>query len=78
MRTTQMKLFMDAKTKIALSQMRDHFMMFGRNGRWGTCASCPRDSMGNVYPEFCDYTEREDHRLEAIDLAKMWEILYEK
>ncbi len=36
-----------------------------RNGRWGTCAACPRTSAGEVYPEFCTYSDRYDHQLGA-------------
>jgi hypothetical protein len=45
------------------------FKQFIRNGRWGTCAGCPRDEDGNVYPEFCGYTERYDHQLNIDGLA---------
>jgi tRNA(His) 5'-end guanylyltransferase len=37
-----------------------------RNGRWGTCADCPRIS-GKVYPEHCQFTDRYDHLLTAKD-----------
>jgi hypothetical protein len=36
---------------------------FARNGRWGTCASCPRTRDGDVFPEFCEHTGRYDHQL---------------
>jgi hypothetical protein len=49
------------------------FVMFGRNGRWGTCASCPRDVNGNVYPEMCEYTERYDHNLTLGSLVEQYE-----
>lgn len=51
-------------------EMKDHFVMFSRNGRWGTCASCPMDSNGMKYPEFCDYTKRSDHQLDVKELAE--------
>ena len=35
-----------------------------RNGRWGTCVSCPRID-GEVFPEKCEYTKRYDHNLEV-------------
>jgi hypothetical protein len=54
---------MDKKTKFALDYHRGSFQMFLRNGRWGTCMDCPRDSEGNGYPEFCSNTERHDHHL---------------
>lgn len=33
-----------------------------RNGRWGTCVSCPRAER-KVYPELCPNTKRYDHQL---------------
>lgn len=36
-----------------------------RNGRWGTCAECPRAEDGSPLPETCKNTNREDHRLGA-------------
>lgn len=53
------------------SEMSSHFRMFARNGRWGTCGGCPRDSEGNAYPEFCEFTKRHDHKLTVDDLAEM-------
>jgi hypothetical protein len=50
-------------------QMKDGFLQFYRNGRWGTCAGCPRDTENKAYPEFCAATERYDHQLTAEDLA---------
>lgn len=35
-----------------------------RNGRWGTCVSCPRED-GEVFPEKCEHTKRYDHNLEV-------------
>jgi len=43
--------------------MRQAFSQFGRNGRWGDCASCPRDAEGHAFPEFCSFTDRYDHQL---------------
>lgn len=34
-----------------------------RNGRWGTCAACPRVE-GAVFPERCEFTGRYDHQLQ--------------
>lgn len=34
-----------------------------RNGRWGTCAACPRVE-GAVFPEQCEFTSRYDHQLQ--------------
>lgn len=53
------------KNKIA-----DAFHAFARNGRWGTCVSCPRDSEHNVFPEFCQNTDRYDHNIGAAELAE--------
>lgn len=50
-------------------QMKKHFVMFSRNGRWGTCGGCPTDSNGNIYPEFCRDTARYDHQLPVESLA---------
>ena len=49
--------------------MKDAFLQFYRNGRWGTCGDCPRDSDGKAYPEFCSSTTRHDHQLNAEGLA---------
>ena len=38
--------------------------LLARNGRWGTCAACPRRD-GKVYPEECEFTTRSDHALTA-------------
>lgn len=46
----------------------DNFIQFARNGRWGTCAGCPRDTLGNVFPEFCEFTKRYDHQLGVDEL----------
>jgi hypothetical protein len=50
-------------------ERKDCFIQFSRNGRWGTCGDCPRDSNGKAYPEFCKYTKRYDHHLTVDDLA---------
>lgn len=49
--------------------IRDGLQQFYRNGRWGTCGSCPRDSGGKHYPEFCENTNRYDHHLSIDGLA---------
>jgi len=53
----------DLRPTFVASDIAGHFMQFARNGRWGTCVDCPRDTIGHVYPEFCSNTERSDHRL---------------
>jgi len=64
---------MDPCTQHALKQNAGRLRAFARNGRWGTCVDCPRDSEQNVYPEFCINTERYDHHLGMKDLAESWE-----
>ena len=50
--------------------VRSANLQFSRNGRWGTCASCPRDSDGKVYPESCENTKRYDHNLDFDGLVE--------
>jgi hypothetical protein len=54
---------------------RDFLLQFYRNGRWGTCVDCPRDTNGRAYPEFCEYTERYDHKLTLDDLVGHYEVI---
>lgn len=54
--------------------LKDSFLQFSRNGRWGTCAACPRDSNGHAYPEFCYFTERYDHQLDVDELASTYKV----
>lgn len=63
----------DDRTAHALQEYGDGFRQFARNGRWGACVGCPRDSDGNAYPEFCEYTDRYDHKLSAAGLAETFE-----
>ena len=42
-----------------------------RNGRWGTCAGCPRDAQG-IHPENCPYTERYDHNIHSTHDGKFY------
>lgn len=44
--------------------LEHHVACFARNGRWGTCADCPRDAAG-VYPERCQFADNYDHALTA-------------
>ena len=56
--------------KVPISEeMKDSFVQFSRNGRWGTCVDCPRDSNGNAYPELCHNTDRQSHQLDVDSLA---------
>lgn len=52
------------------------FELFARNGRWGTCGGCPRDAARNVHPEFCTFTDRTDHQLDAEGLAESYRSEY--
>ena len=57
------------------SWREDHFSQFARNGRWGTCVDCPRDSHGLAYPEFCRHTDRYDHHSTADGLFEQWRLI---
>ena len=60
-------------TKPAISrELSERFLQFSRNGRWGTCADCPRDGHGHLLPELCKETERYDHRLNVDSLAEQF------
>lgn len=63
----------DPRTAYALQECADSFRQFSRNGRWGTCVGCPRDTAGHAYPEFCADAERYDHKLTAAQLAESFE-----
>lgn len=63
---------MNEAARYALLQLGDAFRQFARNGRWGTCADCQRDSDGRAYPEFCEHTKRYDHQLTVESLAETW------
>lgn len=65
-------------THEALGDVGPHFVMFSRNGRWGTCGDCPQDAAGNLHPEFCGNTDRYDHHLTAMNLAQTWSNHYMK
>jgi hypothetical protein len=54
-------------------EFRQHYQCFARNGRWGTCVDCPRDTNDQPYPEFCENSYRYDHHLDAHQLAEQWE-----
>lgn len=49
----------------------DAFMQFARNGRWGTCAGCPSTD-GQRFPEFCEDTNRYDHKLTLEGLTEAY------
>lgn len=55
-------------------EMRNAFVVFSRNGSWGACDVCPRDSNGMVYPEFCEFKDRTtDHQFGIEDLVRAHE-----
>jgi hypothetical protein len=54
----------------AVRSLSDDFRQFSRNGRWGTCAGCPRDENNHAYPEFCQSTDRYDHHLTIEQLSE--------
>lgn len=62
------------KEKFADEIYVDGLRQFARNGRWGTCGFCPRDSNDHAYPEFCEDTERYDHQEDIDGLARLIEI----
>lgn len=63
---------MQDNIKKALKLSSDALIMFARNGRWGTCVDCPKDSRNNIYPEFCQNTARYDHHLDMNELSEKW------
>lgn len=65
---------MTGKLRNAVRRIGLHFHMFARNGRWGTCGDCPRDTADNIYPEFCPNTKRYDHLLTLDELVARWNI----
>jgi hypothetical protein len=69
---------MNLKCEKAVRQTADNFRQFSRNGRWGTCADCPRDSLGAAYPEFCRETSRYDHALNVDQLVSNYKIVLER
>jgi hypothetical protein len=56
----------------AMRERGDGFRQFMRNGVWGTCCDCPRDSDGHAYPEFCENALRYDHQIPVEDLAGVY------
>lgn len=40
--------------------------LLARNGRFGTCADCPRDGEGRSLPEACRFTAEPDHNLRGV------------
>lgn len=58
----------------ALKGVAKDFVMFSRNGRWGTCERCPIDATGMLYPEFCVNTRESSHQRSASILAAMFQM----
>ena len=58
----------------AVARTADQFRQFSRNGRCGACGGCPRDANGHTYPEFCEFTDRHDHRLTGEGLVEQFNI----
>lgn len=65
---------MSEATRKAFVEKGDNFRQFSRNGRWGTCVDCPRDTNGDAYPEFCVHTHRYDHNLSVDELAHNFKV----
>lgn len=63
---------LSSKTFVA-PDVAECFRQFARNGRWGTCCDCPRDTDGNTFPEFCIHTQRGDHCLHILALVEQHE-----
>lgn len=57
----------------AMGARADSWRQFIRNGVWGTCAACPRDSNHHAYPEFCEDAARSDHHLTAAALLQNYQ-----
>ena len=55
----------------------DAFEQFMRNGRWGTCGSCPTGSEGRRFPEMCDNTARTDHHLDLESLCSQYQLAHQ-
>jgi len=58
----------------AMRSKGDAFAQFMRNGVWGTCVECPRDSGNKAYPEFCKHGSRNDHQLSLLNLATAYDM----
>lgn len=59
-------------------QSLDRWDQFLRNGRWGTCASCPVSGDRKQLPELCENTKRYDHNLTANELFEQYKQFVEK
>lgn len=61
----------DAHSK-AMRERGNSFNQFMRNGVWGTCVACPRDSNHHAYPEFCEHAMRSDNHLTIEGLVQSY------
>lgn len=53
--------------------LREHFRVFARTARWGTCVDCPRTIADQEpFPEWCKFTERYDHNLTLDELVELY------
>lgn len=59
--------------EVFCGKLKDAFVQFSRNERWGTCVECPKLLDGTVYPEFCTNTKRYDHQLTLDSLVEYYE-----
>ena len=64
--------------RAVMADSEDSFRQFMRNGVWGTCGGCPRDSTGRTYPEFCSDKGRSDHRLAPAQLFEQYTRLVQR
>lgn len=49
-----------------------HRRCLDRNGRWGTCGTCPRRGR-DVFPEECQFTDRYDHHIASRELGRIYQ-----
>lgn len=63
----------DARVRAA-AEMQSALADFSRNGRWGTCGSCPCDGQGRKLPELCENTSDASHQLNIDSLAKQFNL----
>ncbi len=61
---------MERQRPTIVPKMREAFLQFSRNGRWGSCGDCPRDVDIHAFPEACVNTDRGDHQLTVDALAQ--------
>lgn len=66
--STRPKYLPSEKIRAALQQFAD-------NGRWGTCGSCPTQTLGKAgeikLPALCENTDRSEHHLGLDEIARL-------